>query len=116
MIRLLADENLDGNILRGILRRLVGVDIVRVQDIGLTGADDPTVLAWAAEQARVLITHDVATVTRYAFERVGAGLPMPGVVEIAAAVPIGQAIEELVLIIECFEEGELNDQVLYLPL
>jgi hypothetical protein len=41
---------------------------------------------------------------------------MPGVVEIAAAVPIGQAIEELVLIIECFEEGELNDQVLYLPL
>jgi predicted nuclease of predicted toxin-antitoxin system len=55
MISLLADENLDGNIVRGVR----SVDIVRVQDVGLTGADDPTVLAWAADQGRVLITHDV---------------------------------------------------------
>ncbi len=59
MISLLADENLDANILRGVLRRLPGIDAVRVQDVGLTGADDPTVLAWAAEQGRVLVTHDV---------------------------------------------------------
>jgi hypothetical protein len=36
MISLLADENLDGNIVRGVLRRVRGVDIVRVQDVGLT--------------------------------------------------------------------------------
>ena len=59
MISLPADENLDGNIVRGVLRRVRGVDIVRVQDVGLTGADDPAVLAWAADQGRVLITHDV---------------------------------------------------------
>jgi predicted nuclease of predicted toxin-antitoxin system len=70
MISLLADENLDANIVRGILRRLDGVDIVRVQDVDLTGADDPAVLAWAAEHGRVLVTHDVETVTRFAFERV----------------------------------------------
>jgi predicted nuclease of predicted toxin-antitoxin system len=57
------------------------VDVVRVQDIGLTGADDPTVLARAAEHGRVLITHDVETVTRFAFERVDTGLPMPSVIE-----------------------------------
>jgi len=57
VIRLLADENLDGNILRGFLRRLVGVDILRLQDIGLTGADDPTVLAWAAEQGGISVAH-----------------------------------------------------------
>jgi predicted nuclease of predicted toxin-antitoxin system len=50
MLRLLADENLNGNIVRGIRRRIDGLDLVRVQDLGLTGADDPTVLAWAAEQ------------------------------------------------------------------
>jgi len=80
MLSLLADENLDANIVRGILRRFRGIDIIRVQDVGLTGADDPTVLAWAAEQGRVLVTHDVETVTRYAFERVDADLPMPGVI------------------------------------
>ncbi|ELR98623.1 DUF5615 family PIN-like protein [Gloeocapsa sp. PCC 73106] len=45
MIKLLADENLDNTIIRGLLRRNLGVDIVRVQDIGLSGEDDPVVLA-----------------------------------------------------------------------
>ena len=71
MISLPADENLDGNIVRGVLRRVGGVDIVPVQDVAPTGADDPTVQAWAADQGRVLVIHDVATVTRFAFELCG---------------------------------------------
>jgi hypothetical protein len=116
MLHLLADENRDGNILRGVLRRVRGVDVVRVQDVGLRGADDPTVLAWAADQDRVLITHDVETVTRFAFERVDAGLPMPGVIEVTASAPIGKAVEDLALILECLADSELEAQVLYIPL
>jgi len=116
MPSLLADENLDGNIVRGVLRRVRALDVLRVQDVGLTGADDPAVLAWAADHDRVLITHDVETVTRFAFERVDAGLPMPGVIEVTASAPIGKAVEDLVLILECLADGELEDQVLYIPL
>jgi predicted nuclease of predicted toxin-antitoxin system len=47
-MKFLADENLDNTILRGLLRRRSEIDIVRVQDVGLSGADDPTVLEWAA--------------------------------------------------------------------
>jgi hypothetical protein len=54
MLRLLADENLDGNIVRGLVRRLPDVDIVRVQDVGLSGVDDPAVLEWAAAEGRVM--------------------------------------------------------------
>ena len=43
-IRLLADENFNGGIIRGLLRRNPEVDLVRVQDVGLLGADDPAVL------------------------------------------------------------------------
>jgi hypothetical protein len=43
-VRLLADENFNGAIVRGLLRRNPEVDVVRVQDVGLTGSDDPTVL------------------------------------------------------------------------
>jgi predicted nuclease of predicted toxin-antitoxin system len=50
VIRLLADENLNNNIVRGVRLRQPNIDLVRVQDVGLSGADDPTVLAWAAEQ------------------------------------------------------------------
>ena len=91
MLSLLADENLNANIVRGVPRRFHGINVVRVQDVGLTGADAPTVLAWAAEHSCVLITHTVETVPRYALERVEGGPPMPGVMEIVASAPIGRA-------------------------
>ena len=116
MLSLLADENLDANIMRGVLRRIRDIDVVRVQDVGLTGADDSKVLAWAAEHGRVLVTHDVETVTRFALDRVHAGLPMPGVIEIVASASIGKAVDDLALVLECLAEGELYDRVLYLPL
>ena len=82
MLRFAADENFNNDILRGLFRRRPDLDIVRVQDAGLSGADDPTVLEWAARQGRVLLTHDVSTITRYAYERLEKGSPMPGVFEV----------------------------------
>ena len=116
MLRLVADENFNGDIVRGLLRRKSGLDVVRLQDIGLSGADDPAVLEWAAQEGRVLLTHDVATITRYAYERVQAGQPMPGVFEVSRAVPVGRAIEDILLLAECSLEGEWEGQVRYLPL
>jgi hypothetical protein len=116
LLRLAADENFNYDIVRGVLRRDPEVDIVRVQDVGLSGADDPAVLEWAAREGRVLLTHDVATMTRHAYERVQAGRPMPGVFEVSRTVPVGLAIEEILLIAECSLEGEWEGQVRYLPL
>jgi hypothetical protein len=116
MIRLLADENFDGNIVRGVLRRLPRLDLLRVQDVGLRGADDETVLAWAASEGRVLLTHDVRTVTGYAWGRVARGERMAGVVEVALSAGIGLVVDDLALLLECAAEGELEGTVLYLPL
>ena len=44
MLRLAADENFNADIVRGVLRRKPGIAIVRVQDVGLSGADDAAVL------------------------------------------------------------------------
>lgn len=74
MLRLVADENFNGDIVRGLLRRKPDLDIVRVQDVGLSGADDPAILEWATREQRVLLTHDVSTITRYAYERIQASL------------------------------------------
>lgn len=116
MIRFLADENFNNQIVRGILRQNSQVNIVRVQDVGLSGVDDPTVLAWAAEEGCIVLTHDVATMTTFAYERVQAGLSMPGVFEVSRRVPVGAAIEEILLIAECSLEGEWEGQVRFLPL
>jgi hypothetical protein len=114
-MRLLADENFNGSILRGLIRRLPDLDIVRIQDVGLIHADDPTILAWAASEGRILLTHDVATVTAYAYERIKNGLPMPGVVEVIATAPIGQVIDDLYLFVCCSQINEYEGQILFIP-
>lgn len=43
MLTFLADENFDGTILRGLQRRRPDLDVARVQDMGLSGRDDPAV-------------------------------------------------------------------------
>jgi predicted nuclease of predicted toxin-antitoxin system len=73
MLRLVADENFNGDILRGLLLRQPDLDIVRVQDVGLIEAEDPEILAWAAENDRIVLTHDQATMGNHAYERVAAG-------------------------------------------
>jgi hypothetical protein len=116
MLELAADENFNNDVVRGVHRRNPGVDIVRVQEVGLSGAEDSTVLEWAAQAGRVLLTHDVATMTHHAYDRVREGKSMPGVFEVGRHVAIGAAIEEILLLAECSLEGEWEGQVRYLPL
>ena len=116
MLRLAADENFNNNIVRGLLRRKPDADFVRVQDAGLSGADDPTVLEWAAAEGRLVVSHDVSTLRKHAYDRVAAGQPMPGVFEVGTSLSIGRVIDDLLLIIECSFEDEWDGQVRYLPL
>lgn len=116
MLRFAADENFNNDIVRGLRRRKPNLDIVRVQEAGLSGAVDTDVLEWAAREGRVLLTHDVSTMTRYAYERVEAGLAMPGVLQVSRDDSLTLVIEDILLIAECSIDGEWEDQVRYLPL
>lgn len=116
MLRLVSDENFNGDIVRGLLFRLPELNLLRVQDVGLGGGIDPVVLAWAAENDRIILTHDRATLPNFAFGRVVAGEAMPGVFVINDRLRVGRAIEELVLVATCSEASEWVSRVLYLPL
>ena len=116
MLRLATDEDFNGRIVRGILRRLPEADLLRIQEVGLSGAADQDVLDFAASEGRLLLTHDAKTMPRYAYERVASGLVVPGVVVCRQDVPIRQVIDDIVLLAECSEEGEWERQVIYLPL
>lgn len=116
MLRILIDENLDQRILRGLRRQFPPLDYVTVQELELAGASDESLLAWAAENQRVILTHDVNTVTKHAYERVGAGELMAGVIVVPEDLAIGTAIEELLLLLECCEAEELENQVKYVPI
>lgn len=114
MLRLAADEDFDGDIVRGLRRRLPGLDLVRVQDAGLSGASDASVLRWAAGEGRVLLTHDFDTLIGEAWTRVRAGLPLPGVVAVRQGMTTGPATDELELFVAASKEGEWEGQVFFL--
>lgn len=116
MIRLLSDENFNGDIVRGLLLRLPNLDLRRVQDVGLEGAEDPTILEWAAANNRIVLTHDRATMPDFAYARVVTGQPMPGVFVIDDRLSVRQAIEEILLIEGGSEQAEWVGLVVYLPL
>lgn len=82
MIRLAVDEDFNNDIVRALRRTLLDVSILGVREAGHAGRPDPEVLAWAAEEDRVLLTHDVTTLTRHALERIARGQSMPGVIAV----------------------------------
>lgn len=116
MLSLLSDENFNGDIVRGLFLIQPGLDLIRVQDIGLREADDPAILAWAASNDRILLTHDRATMPDFAYRRLMIGESMAGMFVVNDRMLIRQAIDELLLLNDCSEQAEWRGTVLYLPL
>lgn len=111
----LADECLNDNIVRGLLRA-TSLDLIRVRDTELLGASDSEVLTWAAENHRVVLSHDSNTLTKHAYDRIRAALPMPGLIIVPAKLSIGDAIEQILFLHEHARAEDFDQQVRYLPL
>jgi hypothetical protein len=116
MLRLLSDENFNGDIVRGLFLRQPDLDLLRVQDVGLRKVDDPAILDWATSNGRILLTHDRATMPDFAYVRLSQGQQMSGLFVINDWMPVRQAIDKLLLLIDCSEQDEWEGLVLYLPL
>lgn len=116
MLRLIADENFNKAIVTGLRRLLPDLDIVLATEIGLVQTDDRLIPEWAASNQRILVTHDARTIPGYAYERVTAGLPLPGVFVVPSRLPVGRAVDELVIVTTCSDEREWDYRVIFLPM
>jgi len=63
--RFLADADLKRAIVAGVKRREPVVDFQTAQDADLEGLKDSDVLAIAAKQGRILVSHDFGTMPRH---------------------------------------------------
>lgn len=116
MIRLLTDEDFNRDILRGVLRLVPDLDVLRVQDVGLMTAADPIILAWAAQERRIVLTHDASTMIDAAYQRARDGLPMPGMIAVRRLAPLAACIADVVLMAQAGLPQDFQDQVRYIPL
>lgn len=116
MIRFLADENLSGTLQDALKQRLPNIDIVRVQDTSIYGAKDEEVLGYSADTKRVLLTHDKNTLIPLAYERIAAGLSMPGVIYIDKPFDFDLVIRDFDFILAVDEPEYFENKVLWAPI
>ena len=114
-VRFLADEDLHAGITDGLRSREPAIDILDARTAGLRGRTDPVLLDLAAQQDRILITHDRNTMTRFFMERVAEGKSNPGIFVAPQTSSIGEIIEALLLIWTASQTDEWRNQIVYLP-
>ena len=115
MLRFLIDHDFNERILRGLRSRLE-VDAVLARAVDLAHKPDPELLAWAAAEGRILVSHDLQTMPRFAIARVRNEKLMPGLILVPQDLRIGKAIEELAMIVLCSSQAEWRDMIAYIPL
>jgi Domain of unknown function (DUF5615) len=115
MLRLVSDEDVHEDIIRGLRRREPALDIVRAVDVGLDRTPDPLILEWAAGNERILITGDLNTMVGFAWARVQSAQPMPGVLALLENIGVGRVIDDILLVAVCYAPEEIKEQVLFIP-
>jgi hypothetical protein len=114
-IRFQADNDLDQRIIAATRRLDPAIDFQTAPDLGLhLGVPDEQVLILAAEQDRLLVTHDRKTMPDH-FERFTVSHTSPGLIIISQTLSIGRAAEWLHLIWATSEPEEYVNSIYSLP-
>jgi len=115
-IRFLADADLNKAILTGVLRREPAIDFASAQELGLRGLKDPAVLALAAREHRVLVSHDVNSMPLHFGRFTANQCTSAGLLLVPQRLRITTAIEEIILIWELCDADEWRNRLDWLPL
>jgi hypothetical protein len=115
MLRLLTDQDLDHDILRGLIRRIPQLDVVTAFEIGMSAATDPQLLTWAAQEGRIIITHDRKTMPTHVADLIVKGENIAGIFVVPRRLPLHRVLEDLELMITCSEPAEWVNVIRYLP-
>jgi predicted nuclease of predicted toxin-antitoxin system len=115
VLRFVLDEHVDPAVVDAVHALEPTVDVVRVQDVGLRTQPDPTLIACAARNDRLIVTNDQALVG-FVYARLATGTPFPGVVVYSNRSSIGQLAEDIVLVAVTHTPEQAENQVFYSPL
>lgn len=116
MLKILIDQDFDHDILRALVRRFLNLDFVTALQVSLSEVEDKELLLWASANNRILLTHDRKTMPWHYAELFDKDETLAGVFVVPRRMPIGQAIDELEIIISCSETEEWRNIIKILPL
>jgi hypothetical protein len=114
-VRFQADADFNQNIVRAVRHRDSAIDFQTAYEARLHGVDDDVVLAQAAEEGRLLVSHDYRTMSTH-FATFVTTRTSAGVLLVSQALPLVEVVEDLLLIWEASEAEEWINRFDTLPL
>jgi hypothetical protein len=84
--------------------------------VGMTGFSDDWILEYAANEGRIVITHDIRTMPAHATDRIKKNLYLPGLIVVPDTLDIATTVNDLEVIIVCATEAELQNRIYFLPI
>ncbi len=114
-VRFLADANLNEDIIFGLHRLQPDIVFLDAQDIDLRGVPDDEVLAIAAREGCVLVTHDSRTMPTHFGNFLAAGQHSSGVIIVPQLAPMRAVIDTLLLIWRAGDSEDWVDRIDRIP-
>lgn len=113
-IRFQADADLRQAIVTGAIRRQPNLNFQSANEAGLEGIKDPEVLTIAAQDGRLLVTHDRKTMPTE-FGHFIISQTSSGVLILSQNLPISEAINAIILVWEVSTAEEWLNQIMTFP-
>lgn len=110
-----SDADLNQVIVSAVVRRMPAIDFRTATSAGLAGLKDQEVLAVAARDGRILVTHDQATMPRH-FGDFLRSQHSPGLIVVPQHLPLGEVADDLILIWTATDAEEWTDRIAFLPI
>lgn len=114
-VRFQADADLNQAIVTGVIRRQTKISFQTATEAALAGLTDATVLALAAKQQRILVTHDRRTMPAE-FAKFIVNTQSSGVLIVSRRTSLEVIIEELILIWSVTSSDEWVNRIAKVPL
>lgn len=114
-VRFQADADLNQIIVSAIVRRVPAIDFRTATAAELTRLKDPEVLALAAHDGRILVTHDHTTMPKH-FNEFVRSTPSSGLILMPQNLPVQVAVDDLILIWTATQPDEWMNRIVYLPI
>ena len=114
-IRFQADNDINEIILKAVWQLEPTIDIHTATEAGIVGLPDDQVLAKAAANNRLLISHDRKTMPRH-FGRFITHTDSPGLLIVPQKLPVAFVAEELLLVWLASEPEEWRNRIRSMPL
>ena len=112
--RFLADENFNAKIVVGLLRREPSMDFQTAKAARILGLPDQDILAIAAHEGRLLLSHDRETMPAH-FSRLTPTAASAGLIVVSQSLPTRDAIEQILIVWAASDADEWRNCIGFLP-